>query len=94
LLAPPHGVARHEVGHPLRLVRLLCRYLVVRSASQGCSTGTWSFTSSRGVALEGLCRPLYLAGLLDRYLVSGPFLGVSLGARQQPSAFMQLLGVA
>jgi hypothetical protein len=41
LLVLPHGVARHEVGRPLRFARLLDRDLVARSVSRGCSAGTW-----------------------------------------------------
>jgi hypothetical protein len=40
----PHRITCQWFGHPLPLVVLLVRYLVVHSASRTCSTRTWSST--------------------------------------------------
>jgi hypothetical protein len=57
------------LGCPLRLAGLLGRDLIVRSATPGCSTGTWSFALSPEVARQGLGRPIHLVMLLDKDLV-------------------------
>jgi hypothetical protein len=63
-------VAWHGLGRSLRLARLLGRDLVVHSASQGCSAGTWLSTLPRKVARQGLGGLLRLPRLLGGDLVA------------------------
>jgi hypothetical protein len=69
LPAPPREAARHGLGRPLRLARLLSMDLVPRSTSQGCLAGTWSPALPCKAARQGLDRPFCLARLLGRDLV-------------------------
>jgi hypothetical protein len=69
---------------PSPLAGLLDGGLVIHFASRGCSTDSWSSAPPRGVARHIVGRLLYLAGLLDGELVSGPFQGVSWASFRHP----------
>jgi hypothetical protein len=103
LVASPRWLAWWGLRRPLCLAGLLGRDLVGRSASLASSSGTWSVAPlasflggtwlsalSRWLALQGLGRSLYRAGLLGwEAIMTNRFIGFTsgtpfLGTRQQP----------